>query len=203
MSADVLACGRCGRSLFENTNPLGGSGRCPGCGVFFRVEVFPALFHGRELPRTGEALMTETESSCFYHPDKRAATPCDCCGRFLCALCDIELDGRHLCAGCVSAERAKGRIERLENQRVLYDVIALDAALIPLALTPCFWWLLPLLSPVGACVALYVALRYRKAPGRIPPRRRWRTGLAVSLAVVQLIAWMAAVAALLDFLVAG
>ena len=43
-----------------------------------------------------DALLSEGESSCFYHPNKRAVVPCDQCGRFLCTLCRVDFGQRVL-----------------------------------------------------------------------------------------------------------
>src|SRR5208283_5002530 len=105
----------------------------------------------------GEPLLVEGQSSCFYHPAKKASIVCDGCGRFLCGLCDLDLNGRHVCPVCLEAGRKKSKFKDLENTRVLWDQLALAAAIVPPLL--CGW---PM--AVGAPMALYLVLRYRKAP---------------------------------------
>src|SRR5579859_7190467 len=97
---------------------------CPQCGRLCQIEVFPALFQPVVHGRDGEPLLIEGEASCFYHVQKKAIVPCEACGRFLCALCDCELHGKHFCPACLETGKQKGRIEKLENQRTLYDSIA-------------------------------------------------------------------------------
>src|SRR6185312_11526726 len=121
-----------------------------------KVEVFPALFRKIDAGKSGETIMVEGESSCFYHPQKKAVLPCDGCGRFLCALCDCPLDGRHLCPTCLEAGRTKGKIKSLDNERTLYDSIALALTLYPLII---FYFTL-----ITAPLALFVAVRYWNAP---------------------------------------
>jgi hypothetical protein len=154
---------------------------CPACRVPLHVEVFPALFRPPARGRGGEALMVEGESSCFYHPQKKAIVPCQGCGRFLCALCDCELRGEHFCPACLEVGRQKGRIQRLENQRTLYDGIALSAAVLPLLI---FYF-----TVVTAPIALYIALRYWNAPRSIVHRTKIRLVMAIIVATLQIIGW--------------
>src|SRR5580658_8979442 len=74
---------------------------CPACSIPIRIEVFPALSAPQAVGQSGETILVEGESSCFYHPAKRAVVACESCGRFLCALCDLDLNGQHLCPGCL------------------------------------------------------------------------------------------------------
>lgn len=89
--------------------------RCPSCGVLIKADVFPALF--RELPtgNSGETLLMDDEAACFYHPGKKAVVPCSVCGRFLCALCDIDFNGRHICPSCLETGKKNGRSETLKT----------------------------------------------------------------------------------------
>src|SRR5437764_15187514 len=132
---------------------------CPYCSAPLQVEIFPALFRPTATGRDAELLMVEGEASCFYHPLKKAVRPCDGCGRFLCALCDCELQGQHFCPGCLETGGKKGRIKNLENECVRYDKIALSVTLVSLAVF--------CLAIITAPVAIYLALRSFKAPGSL------------------------------------
>ena len=154
---------------------------CPACGAPVQVEVFPALFRPAARGRDGETLMVEGESSCFYHPQKKAVVPCQGCGRFLCALCDCELHGEHFCPACLEVGRQKGRITRLEDQRTLYDGIALSLAILPLLI---FYFTI-----VTAPIALYIAIRYWNAPRSVVHRTRIRLVVAIVLATLQIVGW--------------
>ena len=125
--------------------------------------------------------MVEGESSCFYHPQKKAVVPCQGCGRFLCALCDCELQGEHFCPACLEVGRQKGRIKRLENQRTLYDAIALSVAILPM--------LIIYFTIITAPIALFIALRYWNAPRSIVRRTKIRLILAISIATLQILGW--------------
>jgi len=164
---------------------------CPACGVPLLAEVFPALFRTIPAGRSGEVIMVEGESSCFYHPQKKAVLPCDGCGRFLCALCDCPLHGQHFCPACLEAGRTKGKIKSLENQRTLYDSIALSLTILPLI----FYYLTFMTAPV----AIYVAIRYWNAPQSIVRRSKIRFIMAILIALLEIAGW----AALFVFIFSG
>lgn len=98
--------------------------------------VFPAYRRPCARGKTAEAIGATEDAGCFYHPQSRAAIPCDICGRFLCALCDIELNGEHVCPACVETGRKKSLRPGLDGDRVLYGRIALLIALLPLLIWP-------------------------------------------------------------------
>jgi hypothetical protein len=181
MSALLPACPGCRASLGEGMFNRPDFVPCPSCGAPLQVEICPALFRPATRGRDGEPLMVEDESSCFYHPQKKAVVPCQGCGRFLCALCDCELHGEHFCPACLEVGRQKGRIKRLENQRTLYDAIALSVAVLPLLI---FYFTI-----ITAPIALYLALRYWNAPRSIVHRTKIRLVLAIVLATLQILGW--------------
>jgi len=148
---------------------------CPYCGAPLQVEIFPAFFRPVATGRDGEALMVEGESSCFYHPQKKAVLPCDACGRFLCALCDCELHGQHFCPACLEIGGRKKRIESVENVRVLYARQAFMLSLLPFLIT--------------GLAAIFVFLRYRKEPGSLVQPMRWAFPTALVLGILQVLAY--------------
>jgi hypothetical protein len=125
-----------------------------------------------------ESVEAETEASCFYHSSSRAAVHCDECGRFLCRLCEIEIDGRRLCPRCFEAGVSTNKLESMVTSRTMYDTIALALATLPALLT----W--PMI--IGAPFALYVAIRRWRAPGSIVPRTKVRFVIAILLALAEL-----------------
>src|SRR5438874_13754528 len=88
----------------------------------------------------------EGEAGCFYHPQKRAIIPCAACGRFLCALCDVELNDEHLCPVCLETGRKKGKLTQLETKRTLYDSSALILSVLPII---CLWPLSIVTAPAA------------------------------------------------------
>jgi hypothetical protein len=177
MAVQAICCGECSLPvLAESWNREEGV-RCSGCGQRVLVTVFPAIERARvgALP---EALAAESEASCYYHPQSRAAVPCDECGRFLCHLCDLELDGRHLCPGCFQAGVGASKLEAVETRRTMYDTIALALATVPALL---FW---PVIATAPA--ALWIVVRRWRAPGSIVPRTRIRYYLAALFALAEM-----------------
>ncbi len=161
--------------------------RCPDCQRWTSVIAFPALTRPAALGSTGETIVTEGEAACFYHPQKRAVVPCGFCGRFLCGLCDVELNGQHLCPSCLQSGARKGKLQALERRRVLYDDIACSLAVWPLL--PFLW----ILTPATAPAALFMAIRYWKTPTSMVPRTKARFIVAIALSSLQILGWVALV----------
>lgn len=154
---------------------------CPTCGAKVRADLFPAALKEKSGAATGTPVVDGESSGCFYHPEKKAVIHCGSCGRFLCSLCDVELSGEHICFSCLESGKKKKKRVDLENHRTLYDGIALRLALLPLLI---FW-----LTIITAPLALYVAIRYYKAPSSIIPRTRFRFIVAGFFSVCQIVAW--------------
>ncbi len=161
---------------------------CPNCHSQLQVAVYPALFRRVAPGHTGDLVVVDGEATCFYHPAKKAVRPCDGCGRFMCALCDCELQGEHYCPACLEVGKKKGKIKSLENRRMLYDSLALGMAFWPLL----FFWLTPLTAPV----ALFIAIRYWNAPRSLIHRSRIRFILAIIIATLQIAGWLIYLASL-------
>jgi len=176
-----LQCPKCKAALAETLLNRGELVPCPGCAAPLQIEIFPALFRRFTPGQDGERLVVEDEASCFYHPEKKAVLPCEGCGRFLCALCDCELQGQHFCPACLESGKKKGRIRKLEDERYLYDNIALSLAVYP---TLVFYFTL-----ITAPMALYIAIRYWNAPRSIVHRTKLRLISAIAIASLQLAGW--------------
>jgi hypothetical protein len=156
---------------------------CPSCNSMVRLEVFPAYFREVAKGSSGEAVLADTEASCFYHPQKRAAVVCSECGRFLCSLCDLELEGKHFCASCLEAAKEKNKIASIQNTRQLKDVLAFHLALLGF---------LPYVTIGTAPVAIYLSIKHWKSPSSIvrgPSRARFIAAIVIaSLQIVGTIA---------------
>ncbi len=156
---------------------------CPACHASLIVQVFPAFLRPVARGRSSEALASQEDAGCFYHAHKKAVVPCEDCGRFLCALCDLEIDGRHVCPTCVDAARQSGKSLRSSGQRTLHDQVALTLA----ALGPAIigWG-----SIITAPIALFMVVRYWNEPARSPvPRTRARLIVAGVLALLEIAGW--------------
>jgi hypothetical protein len=139
------------------------------------------LFRKAAAGPNAETLIVESESGCFYHPQKKAVRPCDGCGRFLCSLCDCELNGQHFCPSCLESGKTKGKIKSLDQQRTLYDSVALSLAVYPILI---FYFTI-----ITAPMALFVAIRYWKAPPSLVRRSKARFIAAIIVALLQLAGW--------------
>lgn len=180
--AQPIACPKCRAVLGAEFLNQPSWQACPSCSVEMRVEVFPALFR-EEKTASGERVMAEGEAGCFYHPEKKAAVVCDGCGRFLCALCDVDFNGQHLCTACLEAGRQKGRIAKLQNTRTRHDRIAIALAVLPILI---FYFTI-----FTAPTALFYALWHWKSPGSIvPSRRRLNLVIAIIIASLEIAGWV-------------
>jgi|YelNatPaOPRAMG01_1025707.scaffolds.fasta_scaffold08692_4 hypothetical protein len=183
MTSVPVACPVCKVPWPSEPEVLGALRACPACGREVYVALFPAFRHGPPRGVSPEPVLVEGEAACFQHPDKRAVVPCAECGRFMCALCDVELQGRHLCPSCLEAGQRKGAFTALETRRTLWDSAALLVAILPLVLC----WPTTVLTAPGAIVLGIVSF-YR--PGSLVRRSRLRAWMAIGLGVVQIGLWM-------------
>lgn len=181
LDSSPLRCDLCDAAIPEDAVNRRDPVACVRCRAPARVHVFRALFETAQAGATPQAVLLDDESSCFYHPKKKAVLPCDHCGRFLCALCEIEIHGQHFCSGCVEQGTTDGRMKELRPEYLHYDSIALGLAVLPTF----FIW--PTLFTAPA--ALYLVVRYWKRPLSILPRLRWRFVVAALLAGIQVTAW--------------
>ncbi|MFN0105260.1 MAG: hypothetical protein ACKV2U_24635 [Bryobacteraceae bacterium] len=150
---------------------------CPMCSRDVAVTVFPVALRPPKaaLP---ERVVTDGEASCYNHAANRALAACDACGRFLCALCDIDTARGHICPACFERNESAAL-----HERVNYDSIALALVTLPMLLC----WLPVVTTPA----ALFFAFRFWRAPSPVFPRSRWRLWLTVIVAALQigLVGW--------------
>jgi hypothetical protein len=159
---ELLRCATCEAGITFERVAGGAATRCPACGAETQYELYPALLRPRADAHVAPAILMDDESSCFYHPTKQAAVPCDRCGRFLCNLCDFEIDGEHLCPACLESGKSKGDVARLQTTRTRYDVIAFSLSLVPF-----LFMLIPVVFTGPAIIYMY--LRYGRAKEGQPP----------------------------------
>jgi hypothetical protein len=133
--------------------------------------------------------LMENGATCFFHPQHAAQVPCDNCGRFLCALCDLPLGGRHLCPTCIENTSRQSSENPWIAHRFLWGRAALLIALIPALAYP-FTFLTFLTAPVTLVLAL---LWWNKPAGLTGNGGRLSLVLAVLFAGLQILAWIGAV----------
>jgi hypothetical protein len=153
---------------------------CPACLNWIRVHLFPA-FNRQESVQATESPLVEGQSSCFYHPHKTAVVPCESCGRFLCALCDIEIGGVHRCPRCLESGRRKQQLQTLQTEHIRYDRIALALTTITLLIWP--------FTLITAPAALFIVIRYWKRRSKVLPGGSVGYVVAGLLAVAELSGW--------------
>ena len=188
----MIACPNCRTILSVQIANTGRLHECPECRTHIRAELFNAFHRPIEYGQVGQQVQTQGQAECFYHPGKKANTPCSSCGRLLCALCEIPIDGRILCTNCLQSGRDKQKIQSLGQNRVLHDSLALHLAFWPLILFPLF-----IFTIFTAPAVIYIVVRYWRKTSSILPRSKFRFVLAFLLAVAQLVGWVAVTAAML------
>lgn len=154
------------------------AGSCATCQRVYGIVPLPALGAARAKPRV-ERVVSE-EAACFFHDANQAASVCDDCGRFLCALCGIDFASGNLCPNCISVRKQADAA--LVKERMTYDSLALTLTLVPLLVWP--------FTFVTAPTALGLVIFGWRKPGSLLRRNRWRFVLAGVLATLQIAGWV-------------
>lgn len=144
---------------------------------------FPALLRSVRPGRLGESVEFGGEAGCFFHADRRAELACEDCGRFLCALCHMALDGRHLCPACLEAQQGQAACAGAKGERTCYDRIALSLALLPILFWP--------VTLVTAPATVGLVIKCWKKPRSVFGFARLRFVISILFAVLQFGFWMA------------
>ena len=145
---------------------------------------------------TNAAAALSEQATCFFHPGKAFQACCQRCGRFVCALCDLQLGGEHVCPACFERGRGESTTEagkaEWRHRDVLYDSIAVTIG---------WGWILFWPVIVAAIpIAILLHVKYRKAPrSYLIPRSGWRFWAAYAgliwlplfVAIPFLVRWMA------------
>ncbi len=159
---------------------------CPNCGSENIVRAFPAMFVERAAA-PGEPALTG-EASCYDHPGKRAVAACRQCGRFVCRLCSVDLDGVTYCPSCVAAGAGQARAANADEPRTLYDSIALTLPVASLLIWP--------LTAAAAPAALAISISKWNRPLSLVRQSRWRFVAAILISTAEILGWIALVVAL-------
>jgi hypothetical protein len=139
---------------------------CPYCQKWLQIYVWPVV---RQNSNAATAL--SDQATCFFHPDKAFQACCQRCGRFVCALCDLQLGAEHVCPACFERGRADSGAEASKAEwryrDVLYDSIAFTVGWVWIL----FWPVI--VAAIPAVIVLHV--KYRKAPrSYLIARSGWR-----------------------------
>jgi hypothetical protein len=180
----MLSCTKCWSLLPAYAVGEANAHACPSCGTAFEIQLFPALVTGPQRLTPNDLTLAEGAASCFHHASKRAHASCMKCGKFLCALCSLEIGDQVWCSQCLSGGAGKGA-SPLEERRVLWDSIALGLAVgTTVVLFLFYFWIFT------APAAIFIALKYWNRPTSLLPRTKIRFVLAIMLGFVQIAAWL-------------
>jgi len=143
---------------------------CPYCQNRLQICIWPVVRQ-----TSNAAIALSDQATCFFHPDKAFQACCQRCGRFVCALCDLQLGAEHVCPSCFERGRGSsvpepGKAE-WRHRDVLYDSIALTVG---------GGWILfwpTIVAAIPTVIVLHV--KFRKAPrSSLIPRYGWRFWMA-------------------------
>jgi hypothetical protein len=160
---------------------------CGGCNQPVLLDVFPAA--RRPSSPAGGGTAADGVAACFFHDERAAQAACDGCGRYLCALCDVPVGREHLCPECLAARHRRGTRQTVPNERIAWDRLALLLATLPLLLWP--------FTIVTAPTALFLVVRFWRAPGSLVGRSWPRMLIAGLLALAQVVGWAFGIAMLI------
>jgi hypothetical protein len=161
----AIACPECGGDIAPADTETGWQS-CPYCQERIQFLAWPVA---RSNTKATEAM--PEQATCFFHPEKAFQACCQRCGRFVCALCDLQLGAEHVCPTCFERGRAdtglNGAKAEWRHRDVLYDSIVLSLG-----------WLWIIVWPVLIAAlpgAIFLHVKYRKAPrSYLIPRSGWR-----------------------------
>jgi hypothetical protein len=165
----TVACPSCGGDLAPIETETGWQS-CPFCEKRLQVRLWPAL-----LRNANAAVAIQDQATCFFHPDKAFQACCQRCGRFVCALCDLQLGAEHVCPTCFERGRAGSGVDGAKaewrHRDVLYDSIAVTIGWAWIILWPVIVAALP--------AVIFLHAKYRRAPrSYLIPRSGWRFWMA-------------------------
>jgi len=161
----AVPCPSCGGDVIPVETETGWQS-CPSCANRLQACFWPAVRQS-----TNAVVALSDQATCFFHPEKAFQACCQRCGRFVCALCDLQLGSEHVCPTCFERGRADSGPEAAKAEwryrDVLYDSIAVTVG---------WGWILFWPSIIAAIPAvIFLHMKYRKAPrSYLIPRAGWR-----------------------------
>ncbi|MGA1865505.1 MAG: hypothetical protein ACMUHX_10625 [bacterium] len=177
-----IRCPRCLAALTNDffTDPSGSI--CRNCGLIITGRLFPRFFNNNTEEKSSTEASSDYESSCFFHQKKLAVSHCSECGRFLCALCELNIEDRILCPICLEKLDQEKRLKTFTNQITFWDSITVSMAILPLLL----WPLTIITAPL---TLIYIWRHFKDNNNHIIPRKRWRFYIAGLFAGIELTGW--------------
>lgn len=168
-AAGTVVCPGCNGDVAPIETAAGGQS-CPFCQKRLYIRLWPAIRRN-----TNAAVAMAEQATCFFHPDKAFQACCQRCGRFVCALCDLQLGSEHVCPTCFERGRVNSGPSdskaEWRHRDVLYDSISMT-----LGWSWILFWPI-IVAALPAAIVLHV--KYRKAPrSYLVPRSGWRFWMA-------------------------
>lgn len=192
MPANRVQCTSCDYSIVAGKSADWVEQECPSCHTKQSALVFPAIRGILAASPQGIPVAPDGFASCFFHSGKPASIPCDNCGRFLCDLCDLKIDERHLCTLCLQTAQ-----EEKASPSAKSVTVTKERTFLPQNLAMILTFYMPV-SIVGlyiifltAPAAAYVSVRYWNHPGGIQQRGRWRLVACLVVALAQILGFLA------------
>lgn len=199
----MVRCTACGYYIPAAVFASSAEGACPLCRREVRATLLPAL--GRTPWSTAPALPEEPpgpgDAVCFYNAHRKATKTCSHCGVFISEAWSAQWGREVVCLKCLGDLRNVRKDPKFEARRVLWDNIALGAALLPGLVCVALLFLgplgavlmtLPLIaSMVTAPMALGLSVYAWNKPRSMVPRGRARVVWALLLSILQCAGWAA------------
>ena len=171
----IFKCSKCGQEASPGKNYDSSQYyKCSSCQSSNYVEIFPAIRNEVEKGERPEAAMNE-ESTCFKHSANIAVAACESCGVYMCRLCDLEIEGRHICPDCLKNKPPK--LKTTTQKTFLYDNLVLHLTILPV----CFW---PSFIITAPCVLIMSIIYWNKVDTPYK-RNHWRFILAFILGLIE------------------
>ena len=207
----LLRCPACSSSLPDHLFQGQAEARCPSCQKIILGRLFPALWKQHEVkPPSLPSQPQEGEAACFYSPNRVATKTCEHCGVFISDAWAAKWGDMTVCLKCIENLRTKSKDLRFESGRTLWDNVALTLVVTPLILAVLllatfigyfFSIVLLLATIVTAPAAIFVSLRFWKAPRSLVPRGPWRLAMALFVSFTLIGLWVVAIVKLIEYFI--
>lgn len=164
-AAGTIACPNCNGEVTPPETETGWH-NCPYCQKMLQFRLWPVVRQN-----SSAVAAMPNQATCFFHPEKAFQACCQRCGRFVCALCDLQLGAEHVCPTCFERGRAASGLDggkaEWRHRDVLYDSISITLGW--------SWILIWPVIVVAFPAAVFLHVKYRKAPrSYLIPRSGWR-----------------------------
>lgn len=164
-----VPCPNCGGQVAPIESETGWQS-CHSCANRLQVCHWPVVQRNNNA-----ATALSDQATCFFHPEKAFQACCQHCGRFVCALCDLQLGAEHVCPACFERGRTDSGAEASKSEWRHHDVL-FDSIALTVGWAWIFFWPI-IIAAIPTVIFLHV--KYRKAPrSYLIPRSGWRFWMA-------------------------